>query len=53
MSGQLDPRVRELCSQIVDEKDQARMLKLITELNGLLERPTEKLGRDANQVAAD
>ena len=40
MSGELDPRVRELCSQIQGETDQARMLKLITELNSILQQPT-------------
>ena len=53
MNGGLDPRVRELCSQIQGETDQARMLKLITELNDLLQRPAGQLGQDSNQVAAD
>ena len=40
MNGELDPRVRELCSQIQGETDQVRMLKLLTELNSILQQPT-------------
>jgi len=56
VNGELDPRVRELCLQIIGERDQARMLKLITELNDVLQRSAGQLGqlgRDANQVATD
>jgi hypothetical protein len=53
MSGELDPRVRELCSQIQGETDQARMLKLITELNSILQQPTGRLLRDDEVIAAD
>ena len=53
MSGELDPRVRELCSQIQGETDQARMLKLITELNSILQQPTGRLWRDDEMIAAD
>ncbi len=31
MNGEIDPRVRELCSRIV-KREETRMLKLITEL---------------------
>jgi hypothetical protein len=53
MSGELDPRVRELCSQILGEKDQARMLRLITELNSVLQQPTGQMQRDSKLIAAD
>jgi len=53
MSGELDPRVRDRCSQIVNEKDQARMLRLITELNRVLQQLAGQLPRDANTIAAD
>jgi hypothetical protein len=53
MSGELDPRVRELCSQIQGETDQARMLKLITELNSILQQPTGRRWRDDEMIAAD
>jgi hypothetical protein len=53
MSGELDPRVRELCLQIQGETDQARMLELITELNSILQQPTGRLWRDDEVIAAD
>ena len=52
MNGGLDPRVRELCSQIMRETDHARMLKLITELNLVLEQPAEPSRRDTTTIAA-
>jgi len=52
MSGELDPRVRELCLQIQGETDQARMLELITELNSILQEPTGRL-LDDEVIAAD
>ena len=53
MNGELDPRVRELCTQIQSERDQARMLKLITELNDILQQPARQLRPDPNTIAAD
>jgi hypothetical protein len=53
MSGGLDLRVRELCSQIVSETDNAKMLKLVTELNRLLQRSAGQLEPDATTVAAE
>jgi hypothetical protein len=55
MSGEPepDPRVRELCAQIVSEQDQARMLKLITELNDIPQQPARQLRPDPNTIAAD
>ena len=53
MKGELDPRVRELCTQIQSERDQARMLKLITELNDILDQPARQLRPDANLIATD
>ena len=53
MSGGLDPRVRELCSQIVSETDHTKMLKLVTELNRLLQQPAGRLEPEATTVAAD
>jgi hypothetical protein len=37
--------VRELCAQIVSEQDQARMLKLITELNDIPQQPARSCGQ--------
>ena len=53
MSGGVDPRVRELCSQIVSETDHAKILKLITELNRLLQQSAGQLEPDATTVAAE
>ena len=53
MNGELDPRVQELCAQIQRERDQARMLKLITELNDILDQPARQLRPDANLIATD
>jgi hypothetical protein len=53
MKGELHPRVRELCTQIQSERDQARMLKLITELNDILQQPALQLRPDANLIAED
>jgi len=52
MSGGLDPRVRELCSQIVSETDNAKMLRLVTELNRLLQSAGQ-LQPDVTTVAAE
>ena len=53
MSGELDPRVRELCSQIASETDHAKMLKLITELNLVLQQSSGQVERDATTIAVD
>jgi len=54
MSNELDPRVLELCGRVAKEKNQATLLRLITELNNVLEQPTgPQSGRDANPSAAD
>ncbi len=52
MNGEIDPRVRELCSRIV-KREGTRMLKLITELNNILQQPARQLPPDANMLAAD
>ena len=59
MSNELDPRVLELCGRIANEKNQATLLKLITELNNVLEQTTglkqrtgPQSGRDANMIAS-
>ena len=52
MSGELDPRVSELCSQILAEKDQTRMLRLVTELNDVLQQVAGQWRQDANTIAA-
>jgi hypothetical protein len=39
-------RMDALCAQIAIEKDQHKFLKLVEELNDLLERSQHRLGRD-------
>ena len=53
MSGELDPRVRELCSQIARETDHHRMLKLIMELNLVLQQSAAQSEQDTPTMAAD
>jgi hypothetical protein len=53
MSNELDPRVLELCGRIAKEKNQATLLRLITELNHVLHQTGPQSGRDANMIAAD
>jgi hypothetical protein len=53
MSTQLDPRVLELCGKIAKEQNQATLLRLITELNNVLQRQTgPQSKRDTNRIAA-
>jgi len=52
MNDEIDPRVRELCPRIV-KRERNRMLKLITELNNILQQPARQLPPDANMLAAD
>ena len=48
MTSDVNARIRALCQQIADEKDSQHFLRLVQELNDLLEnhgrrlRPTEK-----------
>lgn len=54
MSTELDAKVVELCGRIAKEQDQATLLRLITELNNVLEQPTApQSAQDANTSAAD
>jgi hypothetical protein len=53
MNGGVDPRVLELCSQIASETDHARMLKLITELNLVLQQSAAQSEQDTPTMAAD
>jgi hypothetical protein len=47
MTSELDPRIKELCTLITQEKDQRRFLELVEELNELLAEKEEKLQQSA------
>lgn len=54
MSNELDPRVLELCGKIAQEQNQATLLRLITELNNVLQQQTgPQSKRDATRIAGD
>jgi len=57
MSYALDPRVRQLCLKTSEEQDPVELLRLITELNNLLEGSdecsSEPRGDTSGGIAAD